>query len=116
MKQKIFYALLATLTLAIVNLASAVADEASDARIAHAKTAAPSFISDEATIMETDGTILQQGSNGWTCMPDMMPGDGAPMCNDALWMEMLARLPARRNSKLLASASPTCCRATTARA
>ena len=89
MKQKIFYALLATLTLAIVNLASAVADEASDARIAHAKTAAPSFISDEATIMETDGTILQQGSNGWTCMPDMMPGDGAPMCNDALWMEML---------------------------
>jgi len=34
------------------------------------------------------GVILKQGSNDWTCMPDTMPGDNAPLCNDGEWMEM----------------------------
>jgi hypothetical protein len=69
--------------------ASVVADEGKVARIAHAASAAPSYISDEATIMESDGTILREGSNGWTCLPDTMPGDNNPLCNDATWMTML---------------------------
>lgn len=67
----------------------ALADEATDARIAQAESAAPASISKQATIMESDGTVLREGTNGWTCLPDTMPGDGAPMCNDATWMALL---------------------------
>ena len=38
-------------------------------------TAGPSFIGDNATIMGVDGTVLREGSNGWTCMP----GNPRPM-------------------------------------
>ncbi len=66
--------------------APALADDL-EAQIAHARSAAPAAISAEATIM-VDGKVVVEGSNGWTCMPDTMPGDGAPMCNDAVWMAM----------------------------
>lgn len=69
--------------------AFAHADEAKAARIAHAKSAAPAFISANATVMESDGTVLEEGTNGWTCLPDTLPGDGAPICNDATWMALL---------------------------
>lgn len=61
---------------------------AGDDRIAHAKSAAPASISADATVI-VDGEVVKEGSNGWTCMPDTLPGDDAPMCNDAVWMEML---------------------------
>lgn len=57
-------------------------------RIAHAQSAAPAFISENATVV-VDGAIVKKGTNGWTCLPDTMPGDNAPLCNDAVWMEML---------------------------
>lgn len=56
--------------------------------IAKARSAAPASISENATVM-ANGKVIAEGSNGWTCMPDTMPNDGAPMCNDALWMTML---------------------------
>ena len=81
---------LATLaSLILVNLGSAFAGESAAAKISRAQSAAPAAISGDATIMDSDGTILREGSNGWTCMADTMPSDGAPMCNDALWMEMM---------------------------
>jgi len=63
-------------------------DESNDTKIARAMSAAPSGISAEATIMDVDGTILREGSNGWTCIPGvgLIPGDDHPMCNDATWM------------------------------
>lgn len=66
-----------------------VAGDSSEEKIARAMSAAPASISENATIMDSDGTMLREGSNGWTCMPDTMPGDKAPMCNDAVWMEMM---------------------------
>jgi len=78
---------------------SAIAGDPTEARIAHAQSAAPSFISEHATIMESDGTVLRQGSNGWTCMPDTMPGDNAPMCNDAVWMKLLGAVGAKADFK-----------------
>lgn len=69
-------------------LATAIADDEMDAKIAHARSAAPAAISAEATVV-VDGEVVAEGSNGWTCLPDTMPGDNAPMCNDALWMEMM---------------------------
>lgn len=59
-----------------------------ESRIALARSAAPASISANATVM-VDGKVVAQGSNGWTCMPDTMPGDGAAMCNDATWMKMM---------------------------
>ena len=66
-------------------------EESAEAKMARAITAAPARITDKATIMDVDGTVLRQGSNGWTCLPgiSLMPGDKHPMCNDAVWMALL---------------------------
>lgn len=66
----------------------AFAGEGLEEKIARAKSAAPAAISDDATIV-VDGEVVHEGSNGWVCMPDTMPGDKAPLCNDAEWMELL---------------------------
>ena len=84
MKRRTIHCLLAVLTLSLMLVGSATAGED---RIARSRSAAPASISDDATVMEGDGTILHEGSNGWTCMPDTMPNHGAPMCNDAMWTE-----------------------------
>ena len=71
----------------MANMASAD-EETAEAKIARAMSAAPEGISAKATIMDLDGTILREGSNGWTCLPrvGLIPGDKHPMCNDAVWM------------------------------
>lgn len=66
--------------------------ESNSVKIKRAMSAAPSAISEDATIMDTDGTVLKKGSNGWTCLPDVMPNDKNPMCNDATWMKMIQAL------------------------
>lgn len=73
---------------------ASLAEQEMDARIARAKSAAPASISDNATIV-VDGKVVVEGSNGWTCMPDTMPGDGAAMCNDAIWMKMMQAVGTR---------------------
>jgi hypothetical protein len=66
-------------------------NDESAVKIARAMSAAPSDISEQATIMDADGTILREGTNGWTCMPGvpLIPGDDHPMCNDATWMNWI---------------------------
>jgi len=80
-----------TIMAAVMGMCSgtALAGETAEAKVARAISAAPAAISGKATVMDSDGTVLREGSNGWTCMPDMMAGDGAPMCNDALWSKLL---------------------------
>ena len=46
------------------------------------------MVSADATVLYR-GEVLAQGSNGWTCLPETLPDDGAPMCNDAVWMAMM---------------------------
>jgi len=77
-----------TLALMAAGVAPAMAGGDKDKLIAHARAAAPAAVSADATIV-INGEVAVEGSNGWTCMPDTMPGDGAAMCNDALWMEMM---------------------------
>lgn len=74
--------------LLVAGMGASMADDDLDHRIAHARNAAPPSISANATIM-VDGKVVVEGSNGWTCMPDTMPNDGAAMCNDAIWGEMM---------------------------
>ncbi|MDX1461372.1 MAG: hypothetical protein R3348_09990 [Xanthomonadales bacterium] len=79
----LFPILLATAPLALL------ADDSLDDRIAKARSAAPPSVSAYATIV-VDGEVVVEGSNGWVCMPDLMPGDGAPVCLDEVWQEMVA--------------------------
>ena len=84
--------ILAASTLALLASTAATAGDSAEAKIARAMTAAPAAVSAEATIMDTDGTILREGSNGWTCLPDTNPGDHAPMCNDEVWMKLMGMM------------------------
>jgi hypothetical protein len=62
-------------------------------KIANAATAAPSSISEHATIMEWQNdkaVTLRAGTNGWTCMPTNPAKEGnQPMCVDEEWMSFL---------------------------
>lgn len=74
--------------LALAITAHHVAAEDKAALIALARSAAPAMISADATVMYR-GDVLVKGSNNWTCLPETLPDDGAPMCNDATWMQMM---------------------------
>jgi hypothetical protein len=56
-----------------------------DDPIAYAESAGIPEISADATILDAEGNVLRQGSNGWTCTA--MPGQ--PVCMDAQWMSWL---------------------------
>ena len=70
--------------------------ESDKAKINRAMKAAPISISAHATILDADGTILREGSpdSEWVCFPGvpLIDGDKHPMCNDAVWMDWLARV------------------------
>ncbi|HEY5775980.1 MAG TPA: hypothetical protein VIS57_07845 [Xanthomonadales bacterium] len=87
-KQAISKTVLAAALLA-AGIGSSMADGDLDKQIAHARAAAPAAIGAGATVV-VNGEVVVEGSNGWTCMPDTMPGDGAAICVDALWAEMMA--------------------------
>lgn len=55
--------------------------------IDQARSAAPSMVSSKATIMY-QGKVLSEGTNRWVCMPETLPGDNSPICNDSTWMAM----------------------------
>jgi hypothetical protein len=61
------------------------------AKIASALSAAPELIAATATVADLDGTVLREGTNGFTCMPDdpAIPGNG-PICLDAGWQAFIS--------------------------
>ncbi len=65
-----------------------------DKLIAHSRAAAPTAVSADATIV-INGEVVSEGSNGWTCLPEVMAGDGAAVCIDAVWGEMMAAVGAK---------------------
>ena len=69
-------------------------------KIENALSAGPASITDHATVVDwplnvkdghTHGSMLRQGSNGWTCVPDI-PGrpQHDPMCADETMMKWMA--------------------------
>lgn len=66
--------------------------------IREAESAAPEIISKNATIKNSDGKVLRQGTNGWTCYP----GSNAigPMCNEPQWDALLAALMEKKPIKI----------------
>jgi hypothetical protein len=81
------------LTLALISAGTgmAVAFDDVDSQIAHARAAAPAAVSENATIV-INGAVAVEGDNGWTCMPDTMPGDRAAICIDGEWGKMMTAL------------------------
>jgi hypothetical protein len=65
------------------------AEQSNEDKIARAMQAAPQSISKNATIVDVDGTVLRQGSNGWRCLPAASLDSTHPMCNDAVWMSAM---------------------------
>lgn len=62
-------------------------------KIESAESAAPPSVSAEATIRDWpteeggDMALIREGSNGWTCLPDMAATPGTdPMCLDDVWL------------------------------
>ena len=52
-----------------------------------AMSAAPSEVAANATILDSEGNVIQEGTNGYTCFPTpaaLVPPQ--PMCLDAAWM------------------------------
>lgn len=81
--------LTATFVLLCVAAATAEGQEQDrEAKIDRALEAAPAAVSQKATVVDVDGTLLREGSNGWTCLPEVAPGYGYPMCNDRVWMDL----------------------------
>jgi len=73
--------------------------ESTTDKIARAQSAAHPGISKNATIMDVDGKVLKKGTNGWICMPGIMPGDKNPMCNDAVWGKMMKAVATKSDFK-----------------
>lgn len=89
---------LSTIALGLTQVQPVAGQDAADseAAIASAMAAGPASVTDHATIMDVDGaTVLQEGSNGWTCFPDAnaTPAED-PMCLDETWMGWLQALVA----------------------
>ncbi len=63
---------------------------AADDPIQSARSAAPASISADATIMDWDLNVVQEGSNEWTCLPDRpnTPGND-PWCVTDAWLNFL---------------------------
>jgi hypothetical protein len=80
-----------TLALLTVGIGTSLAGSDVDKLIAHSRAAAPVSVSANATVV-VNGEVVAEGSNGWTCMPEVMAGDGAAVCIDATWGEMMAAL------------------------
>lgn len=86
--------------LSVMAVASVMAaEQTKEEKITRAMQAAPELIGQNATIMEADGTILRQGSNGWTCLPNTGPGATHPMCNDSVFMGIMDALSKKAEFK-----------------
>ncbi len=78
----------ASLTVALVLAPSAArAQDKSDA-LKDALRAAWPGMAENATVVDWEGNVLQEGSNGYTCLPTPpMLTATAPMCMDSEWMK-----------------------------
>lgn len=83
-----------TILMALLTVAAAPSwADNHEALIALARSAAPDLVSADATVVFR-GEVLAEGNNGWICLPETLPDDGAPMCNDNVWMELMGAMGA----------------------
>jgi hypothetical protein len=86
-RSKWFWAFSALVAAFIVIPASGSAEDESEA-IADALSAAWPGMAENATVVDWEGNVLREGSNGFTCLPTPPTHEGkAPMCMDNEWMK-----------------------------
>ena len=90
----IFFKTLIPVLLLCLLVTGCAQTQASDVElIADAESAAPESVTKNATIKTSDGRVLRQGSNSWTCYPGS--GTIGPMCNQAQWDELIGAVMAK---------------------
>jgi hypothetical protein len=63
---------------------------AADSKIESAVSAGPESLSENARVMDWDGKVLREGTNGWTCLPNRPDNGGNdPFCVDDAWLNLL---------------------------
>lgn len=76
-----------TLSSLVLFVAGTVNAQDKEALIASAVSAAPASVSHDATVMDWQQNVLREGTNGWTCLPDVPDTPGTdPMCLDKPWL------------------------------
>ncbi|MFQ5679634.1 MAG: hypothetical protein ACE5HP_09260 [Gemmatimonadota bacterium] len=61
-----------------------------EGKIQNALSAAPPKLAGAAAVMDRDGSVLREGTNGYTCLPDNPDADGnSPMCLDESWLNFI---------------------------
>jgi len=98
MKKSIISKTILSAGLLAAGIGTATAGSDVEKLIAHSRAAAPTAVSANATIV-IKGEVVVEGSNGWTCMPEVMPGDSSAVCIDATWGEMMAAVGAKEPFK-----------------
>ena len=82
--------------LGLIGSTTAAAGE-KEALIASAASAGPPAVTSKATIKALDGTILREGSNGYTCYPQQKAM--GPMCNEAVWDALIQAMMNKEDFK-----------------
>ncbi len=74
----------------IMTLVISGASRADEMKIKSALSAGPNSLTKNAAVQDWDGTVLREGSNGWTCLPDIPDNGGTdPWCLDATWLSFI---------------------------
>jgi hypothetical protein len=74
----------------VVTLVVAGASRADEAKITSALSAGPDSLTKNAAVHDWDGTVLREGTNGWTCLPDIPDNGGTdPWCLDPTWLSFI---------------------------
>ena len=99
--------LIAPLTLLAQQRAMPKAGMSTQQKIAEAVSAAPMAVSAKATVLDWPAmegqkpVVLRQGTNGWTCLPDMPTTEGSdPMCIDDVWMKWVEAYTTKTTPKI----------------
>lgn len=65
--------------------------------LARAESAGPASLSKHATIMDWNGNVVREGTNGWTCIPDNPNTPGRdPICMNEPWIDFRDALKNKR--------------------
>lgn len=87
MKRAVFLSAGAAFVAIFVTAVGAAAQPAADAMVDEALSAAVPSITESATVVDWEGNVLREGTNGWTCLPTPPGVEGeAPMCLDEPWL------------------------------
>ncbi len=86
-RRKLGHGCMALVAALLIGPVTGSAQDASDA-VADALSAGWPGMAEGATVMDWEGNVLQEGTNGYTCLPTppMLSGT-APMCMDSEWMK-----------------------------